>query len=377
MNENFCYHPWTSLHLSPQGEFKPCTSYRESIAVTYQDYKSSQSLAKLKEEFIQGTKPKGCSYCWEQENQNIISKRQLDRKYTFKEIKINTNDPTLSFLNITFGNSCNLACVTCNSYYSSTWTNEAKKMAEHLPNIKIYKHNNFYKTTNYTDIIDDLSNTITHVEIVGGEPFLAGKPQHIKFLEQLIEKNKNFKLVYTTNVTEFPDDIFWDLWKNFKEVLIRLSVDGIENQFEYVRWPAEWSVVANNIKLYQDKQQEYDNLKLKVMCVNSIFTVYYLPEFLIWCLKNNLDRPFLETLHYPEILDIKNLPTEIKNKITEKLSSYNLNEVVQYMNRESNNKHLFNDTIKFIQGIDETRKLSFDKTFSEFSQLLQEAGCQI
>jgi MoaA/NifB/PqqE/SkfB family radical SAM enzyme len=373
MNENFCHHPWVGLEVNPQGQFRPCCKYIPSLADNLSDYQTSTELAILKDAFLSGQKPPGCKYCWDDEAAGIPSKRQLDNQYLFNHQSPDYS--SLKVLSFSFGNSCNLACRTCDSSSSSTWIIEEKALKNTFPNIKIHQHRRFYQDSKFIDQIKSISDNLLHVEFPGGEPFLAGVNEHLDFLDFLLTTNpQDISLHYMTNATIFPQDYFWDRWAKFKKVDIQLSIDGTGAQFEYIRWPAKWSEVENNLKLYADKKDNCDNMKLSISHTVSIFNVYYLPEFVKWCLQNKFDMPYLGLVADPKMYNIRNLPAEVKDAISKKISRFKLENIVSYMYDEDLSVE---SNWSMTAVLDQQRKQSFKETFPEFYQLLKEAECQI
>jgi len=368
----FCSHPWKGLDIDPQGNYKPCCRYNKSVATTFNEYINSEELLEIKKEFITGNKPKGCEWCWQEENSGIVSKRQTDWTYIFDEQMPDLDKTEIVHLTFSFGSTCTLACVICSSYASSRWVKEARN----LDIVPIYKHNKSYRDPDFLDILNVISKNIKRVEITGGEPFLAGIKEHLAFLTQLKQVNPDIVLCYTTNGISMPTQEFLDIWQHFKKVEIRLSIDGISTHYEYNRWPALWSEVTSNIKVYQNWQTEFKNIELKVIHVVSIFTIYYLPEFLRWSLKNNLGKPYLQILSDPPMYDIRVLPKSIKDKIIDKLSKYNVQSLLTHLTSiDIDDK--FNDALLMIQKLEQQRNNSFSETFPEFYQLIKDAGCQI
>lgn len=367
----FCSHPWEGLDIDPQGKFRPCCKYQKGIASSLDEYLNSRELKKLKQEFIDGKQPVGCSGCWTEESGGIESKRQIDWKYLFDETLPNFIQPEYKILTLAIGNTCNLTCRICDSYASSAWIKPQQTFKKINKNITIHGHKKFYKEEEFLKVIKKVSNTISRVDITGGEPFLTGKQEHYNFLSYLVETNqaKKIELNYTTNGTIFPDKNIIDCWRSFKQVTIRLSIDGLEKHFEYNRWPAEWLVLLKNI----DNYKKLEFLKFKIIYVISIFTVYYVPEVTKWCLKHKLGIPHYQILSEPKIYDIRNLPTNVKDGVMDKIK--NFPSLISYMNQNNNEK--FEKTIEYINFLDAERNQSFKDTFPEFYSILKEAKCQI
>lgn len=373
--KNICYLPWVGLDISPQGEFKPCCKYKNTIANNIVDYLSSKELSDLQQDFLNDQQSPGCQRCWDDESAGLPSKRQLDWQYILQEREPKLDK--LAILSFPFGNSCNLACRICGSHSSSTWSIEAKKLLPIFPNIPIFKHQRFYKDKKFIDNIKSLCGELLHVEFPGGEPFITGIEEQLDFLDFLIDNgSENISLHYITNITKFPKQAFWDRWQHFKKVDIQLSIDGIEQQFEYNRWPAKWTLILKHIRQYQQKVQSNSWLQLSVSHSVSIFTVYYLPEFLTWCRVMTLPDPYLGMVANPKWYSIKVLPDSVKSLIRDKLDRFILPEIISYMNSE-NLVNEFDNTIKYIKILDQHRNQNFSETFPEFYQLLKDAECQI
>lgn len=364
-----CHHLEHGLYISPQKEYKPCCIYKNSLASNFTDYQNSSELSRVKSDFEQGIRSAECQECWDDESAGHQSKRTIDLEHVF-----NHREPEsgLSVIMVAFGNSCNLACRTCGSYCSTTWIKEEKVLAEQGKTVKIYPHHRFYQDNGFIEELKDISKNVKHVYFMGGETFLAGVNEHLNYLEYLKDLGADdIHLHYTTNSTILPNKQFKELWKDFKKVDIQLSIDGLEQHFEYTRWPAKWSLVLNIIKDYQQYASKASNVKLTVGYVVSIFTVYYYPEFYKWCLQNNLKDPFISLLSFPAYYDIRSLPTAVKDKISEKLSKYHFDEIINYMYQQDLSEH-FAIGKEYIASLDQQRNQSFENTFPEFYQLLKD-----
>jgi len=369
-----CYHPWVGLDISPQGEFKPCCKYTETVATNVTDYQNSTKIAILRQQFLDGQQPTECIRCWRDEAAGLPSKRILDNEYIFE----NTAPPLtdIKVLSMPFGNICNLACRICNSYASSKWAQESEKVKASFPDIKIWGHNKFYKDADFMSAIKDITNEVIHVEIPGGEPFFADSSIHIDFLTHLTNHHpEKISLHYITNGTKFPDYNIITLWRKFKKVDIQISIDGTHAQFEYNRWPANWIIVQTNIKAYLDYQKLCNNIQLSVSHSVSIFTIYHLPEFLDWCKSFGLPAPYLGLVNRPLHYSITILPDEAKEVITKKFSGIEkLTPIVNALWAQNNIEELDN-FVKYVKILDTQRQQNFADVFPELYQLLGER-CQ-
>jgi organic radical activating enzyme len=369
-----CYHPWVGLDISPQGEFKPCCKYTQSLADNLADYQASPVLAQLRSDFENGVENPGCARCWRDEQAGLPSKRTLDNEYVFKGQEPALN--SIKVLSMAFGNTCNLACRICNSYSSSKWGEQAEKIKHKFPEIPIYKHNKFYKDEGFMQSIKDATHDVIHVDFAGGEPLYADYSVHCGFLIHLIEQgSKKVDLHYVTNGTRFPDHELFAIWHEFNKVDIQISVDSIGTQFNYNRWPARWASVEENIESYKHMTRIQPNIQLSISHSVSIFTVMYLPRLLDWCKSRGMPEPYLGLVSRPEYYSITVLPPEAKKVVEACLAGYpSLQPIIAAMWAKDDSSQL--DTfIKHVKILDTQREQKFYLVFPELYQQLGEQ-CQ-
>lgn len=361
---NFCAHPWVGLDIDPQGNLRPCCKYNSDFGTDIDGYFNSPELTNLKDLFLNDQRPAGCVRCWNDEDAGLPSKRMLDRMYRHDE----KNLDDLQVLSVPFGNTCNLLCRTCNSGASSKWAEEEKKLKNKF-DIQIHPHKKFYKDSAFINFIKSKANTLIDISFPGGESLLTGIQQHHDYLDWLLEHNpQNVTLTYMTNATTFPDDRYWEKWKSFKKINISLSIDGIGNKFEYLRWPAQWNVCYENIKKYQNQIDSYKNLQLSISHTVSIFNILYLNEFFIWCLKEKLPEPYIGMVESPGHYNVKNLPATVKELVQKRLVSKKFYPVIKYMNQDSTAS--IDNFLSWTAELDLLRNQDFNAFFPELANAL-------
>jgi MoaA/NifB/PqqE/SkfB family radical SAM enzyme len=367
----FCYSPWTNIDISPSGSIAPCCKFQDKNKFniqtnTLEDYENSQSLKDIRQQFLDGHWPQGCERCRIEEQNGIESKRILD--YTRWKDHYNTVDLTNNqwlTASVAFGNTCNLTCITCGPDSSSRWQREYQT---------VYGINqppfHFYKKEFVQDFTNHASNII-HLDIPGGEPFLSGVPEQKQLLEHYVHtgRAKDISIHYTTNVTIYPDAEWWELWQHFKEIDMQLSIDGVGQRYEYIRYPAEWNTVLENTNQYLKKQQLLDNFRLSVSHTVSAYNIYYLDEFVSWCYNVGLPRPWMGRVHTPAFMRSSVWPNPARDVIINKLSASNNPDVKQWASliRNTDDSDLFDEFKKKMQMHDEYRSLSFANTFPELA----------
>lgn len=358
----FCYAPWANLDISPQGNISPCCKfqtqhYNRQYNIqqdSLDDYLNSELLSVVKSELEQNTWPAGCQRCKIEEQNNISSMRQLSEQ----RWRDNYTDSWVT-ASVAFGNTCNLKCISCSPYSSSKWYEEHKKI--YNTDIKPVK---FYKKDFVATLVENAPKLI-HLDIPGGEPFLSGINEQIQLLEHYIktDQSKNITLHYTTNVTVYPDNKWWDLWTHFKEIEIQLSIDGVGPRNEYIRFPSVWEHIETNVQRYLSANR--DNLKLSVSHTVSAYNIFYLDEFISWCYSVGLPKPWLGRVDKPAHMR----PTVWPNKkfIVEHLLKSQHPEVknwIELLTTYNDQEHFDIFKAKAIEH-DKYRGTDFNKVFPE------------
>jgi hypothetical protein len=128
---------------------------------------------------------------------------------------------------------------------------------------------------------------LKEIRMWGGEPFLTNT--HKDILKYVIAQGNahNIKLMYNTNGTQLINDETKKLIENFKFARISFSVDGIGEKFNYLRYPADWQQVEQN--LYWWKNNLPHNSMLSLTVTASILNVLDLDQIHKWH-QSNFDR---------------------------------------------------------------------------------------
>ena len=188
------------------------------------------------------------------------------------------------------------------------------------------------------------------------------------------EQAAGISLHYTTNVTQFPDDEWWEIWTHFREVDLQLSIDGVGARYEYIRHPAQWTDTVNNTTRYIQKEQDLANIKLSVSHTVSAYNIYYLDEFFSWCHDMGLPHPWLGTVHSPEHMRPGVWSTEANNAIAKHLRNSSYDDVRVWAdaiidNRDSDQ---FEEFCKRLHQHDRYRDTDFKTTFPEMASYIND-----
>ena len=411
---NACILPWMHLATLTDGSIPLCCIAKpfDGLNVneqTISEIWNSDQYKTARKEMLANKKLPQCNHCWKEEASGIISHRQNENNLWFrklgaekvKDLVLSTNpdgsitNPPLTF-DLRLGNTCNLQCVMCRPYDSSKWLSDAKKLAQALQTDAKYDWEykskidttrfEWYKRDKIWQDLEPMLKEVRHMIFAGGEPLLI--KEHKKLLQKLVEygHSKNIELRYHNNATVLDDDVL-ELWTNFKDVELMLSIDAWGDKNYYVRYPALWPVVEANLERLD---QTPDNIEIKILASVHAMNIYDLPDFAVNLLEKNFKKVGQKahsrlfhagTVHWPPYLCTQVLPSNVKDKITEKFDSYDhhftgnkdwpkIKAQIKFMN-DVDSSNLFPQFREYTQQIDKLRNLSFSNTFPEYAKLLE------
>ena len=155
------------------------------------------------------------------------------------------------------GITCNLACTLCGPGASSLWRSDL--------GLGKYSWDEYPSDGNeiVTEVNDYDFSKFEHVTFSGGEPLLNKSS-----LEILRALSDDVDILFHSNGTIVPSKEYLDEFARFKDFLLVFSIDDIEEQFEYLRWPGKWDKVACNI--LRTKELCPENVKF---AFNSVISV--------------------------------------------------------------------------------------------------------
>ena len=296
---------------------------------------------------------------------NELVSRINDRSYL--------NGPEV--LTIKNGNVCNAKCRVCHPGDSSRWISDSIKLKE-ITGKQYYVVDQSEKNWSDTQLeeILSLASGLKRLELFGGEPMYNKKVQYL--LEQIVERgySRNIILYINTNgsvniVEKIP------CIKDFKEVEIGVSIDGIDSHFNYIRHGLEYETVKVNIQAWQEYFVKH-NVKYFIDSISTveILNVFYLPELKKAVMDILPLTPFWNLLVNPPHLFIKNMPDSIKKAVINKLSlDSDFAELINVINQPSDLKE-WDTFLEITNSLDQIRNEDFKQTFPEFAKLIDNAS---
>jgi len=258
--DNFCVLPFNSVSISGTGELRQCCNaghlgsplYVQDITVD--EIINNDYIHSIRQHFIDDKREPKCSRCWEMEdigNQSFRHNSNDNPVYGIdspisKKRQLQFED--ITYIDITLGNKCNLACRMCHPGSSSLL---AKNLMEMEGNIITSSNDGLYDfdRSNRDKILDLFykCENLRQVYFLGGEPLI--NDFHDEIIELLVKqkRNKDISIHYSTNL-QIDIEKFFPIWEQFKLIDLNVSIDGSAEVYEYIRWPGRWNKLYGNLE---------------------------------------------------------------------------------------------------------------------------------
>ena len=392
MSKTLCVLPWMHLATHPNGGASLCCRSNHTQAISWAKKSDTQSLVMLdndnlegimnsdkfievRQAMIDGKRPIECEGCWQDEDKGIKSKREYENErwahiipLLEKTAKLQNID--LRYVELRLGNICNNACLTCNSYSSSKWYPDEKKISKVLPWFELRPLENFKwfeKEEFYYDLAEK-SQSVEEIYINGGEPTLI--KAHFEYLKHLIILGvaENVHLVYSLNMMDIPNNLI-ELWKDFKQVTVNASIDDLGDRNYYIRYPTKWEETVASI----EKLTKLPNVNWHVTQTVSIFNIYTLTEFSEWLMKTYNKTPHHNYVLYPDYLSLASLPDSIKDELrthyADKLPEHQRHDLFAKLNVDFQ-PELLAKAKEFIIAVDNARNLDYNNYIPELKKII-------
>lgn len=374
LNESICTLPWHGFALFPNGDVRNCAISNELLGNLHtsdlDDILSNSVSRSVRQDMIDGTKHQRCNTCYRTEdlqNSNPLSK--ISNRIWYMKVMKNhdlgaydqTEFVSPQILDLRWRNTCNYRCVYCGPSLSSRWASDRNKSA----NFTIDEH----KLAETKKYIFDNIKTIKHVYLAGGEPLLI--KENLEVLERLKEHNPNVTIRINTNLSVINNKIFKLLVDDFKNTKWTISVDSIEEDYNYIRYPGDWNNFLKNLTYLYSKTKNINyNMTWSVLNAYSIFDAIDFLQQKFSC----PDSVFvIQPIFEPRTLHISHLSTDViddlRSVINKKLSQCesslyknSLQSMLSYLDL-SCRKNL-DRTIKFLNIINKQQGLDFPQSLA-------------
>jgi len=407
-------HPFTGLATREDGAIQACCRSHPIGFIQdspLEEIWNGDTMKRIRQQVLNNERPDECEPCFSLEDQGVESLRQRHIRGLIPEARVNLypnaldslkDDYSMPFeiptMELKLNNLCNLKCRMCHPMDSTSWNDwdQVEEFYKNENNIiaKIVDDHNlkqkpfldkFQDDPRWWDSLEKLLPYFRRVEFAGGEPLMD--PQHYRILDMLQPYADQIEIKYATNLTTLgikSGRTVHDYWPKFKSVAVNVSLDGVEESYEYIRGNANWNEVVSNIH----EIQKFDNISRIVgACTVQISNILELDK---------IAKTFLDDLgivfhthrvSYPKELCAQVLPRNLKelairrmNAIKPRIKDFSavkqypqlldytlgqLNDNINFLQAKDQN-HLWKDCVEFNRRLDKTRNQSFIDTTPEF-----------
>lgn len=325
------------------------------------DYWKDPNFVMLREQNKKNTWAPGCENCQSLEKAGHVSFRQ-GMTHGLNVSGYNLSGP--SRIDLMADISCNIACRTCGPDSSTYWQKHLKVHNDWDMPIQLSQH--------HSNIILalsklDLSN-LRMLVFCGGETLLG--QSYWKVASWLADNVPNAKqqltLCFQTNGTQSIHPKYYELIDRFFLVKLHISLDGIGERFEYLRWPASWNQVTDNIM--QIRELAPSNTMFLIEETVSVFNLWYTNELSQWAKDNfqtNREGDIINhTKHLARgIFSLAACSQEYVSAVRNQIDQSNL-----IPSPWQENATCIDAMISEIKKFDNFRSQSFEKTFPEVAE---------
>jgi radical SAM protein with 4Fe4S-binding SPASM domain len=388
--KNFCIAPFVQLTTHPTGSFSPCpylggTTWAPQYPTIRERWQSPE-LQSLREDFLSNKQAQCCERCWYEESCGKRSLRQRlydvsdgSSDYGFAQtanfaenLAQRISDQSYlkapKVLTIKNGNVCNARCRSCHPGDSNRWIRDAEQLHE-LTGKKYYNINQ--QERNWSDLqvaeIIDIAANIDRLELFGGEPLYN---KQVKTILDTLASNRsaeNITLYINTNgsvnwLEKCPSILA------FKMIEIGVSIDGIQQRFNYIRNGVNWTELVHNVSSWRDALSDRPHC-IDAICTVSNLNIWYLDEIKQQVLTMLPLPPFWNLLREPEYLFIGNLPPNIKSLVKDRLLDPEFADILLVLD-SPNNPDRWQEFVTITKSLDIIRNESFAHTFEEFASIV-------
>ena len=375
-NRNFCPMPWTGLMYNVDGKVKNCIRSAGQIGnlkdQSIEEILQGPDNLDTQQRMLDNQPGLDCYPCYDLEKNksgfDIIS----DRIFYIKELKhvpldtYKLSQHNLHTIDVRWTNLCNFSCVYCSPEFSSRWAEELGHTIK-TPDPD--------QLTRFKKYILDHARQLKHVYLAGGEPLLM--KENLELLDLLKKVNPEVHLRINTNLSK-TNTLVFDRVCEFPNVHWTVSVETIEQEFEYIRFGGDWKNFLENLTRIQQLNHKISfNMLWFLLNYDSVFDCV---DFL----KNlgfHNNSFIIGALLTPEYLNVRHLPDTVLNYLSNKLQNKIMTQPGYLLENSYRNmldyiqqpfaKNL-QASFKNLKELDQRRQIDSSKVFTDLYKLREE-----
>lgn len=346
-----------SQHGSDQGLLRdedgvPFNAGSSSIPAS----RNSDMLKSVRKSMLSGKWHDACYRCKHEHESGMRSRNAMEselwshrfteedaRRLTAEDGSVDVAQVPVMHYGLRFGNKCNLKCRMCGPTESNLWYDDyaavwgTREYDDSFGKVRLVESESgkliadtnrysWYESEKFWEYMASSAADIVHVHTAGGEPTLID--EQYSFLERCVSSgiSRNLVIEYNSNVTKIPDKS-WDLWRNFREVRIGASIDGVGRVNDYIRHPSRWDLIERNLRRLDEDSGI--NFIVWIASTVQVYNIYYLPEMLEFFMRAKFTRIGMDDinplinfhpLYGPKWLSCRILPRGTKERISSRFA---------------------------------------------------------
>jgi MoaA/NifB/PqqE/SkfB family radical SAM enzyme len=297
-DDRYCPAPWNNISISNFGTIKPCPLFDTKLSVKPKfdvttrnieldnisdDIIYKESTVKPNESFVDwydrqyedvkthnSVDHPGCRTCARAEKEGIKSRRQM-------QLNPNAGGDYINYIDISFGNVCNLKCLMCNSHNSTKWIKEEQHLKEngfYIDNIHGKREMHPKMLLQLIDYCNNIECASFTINVKGGEPFVTA--EFLSFISKLSSQFKQkTKIKVFTNAAVVPTE-YLDELSEFEQVTLSISLEAVDDGlYRYIRGDTYGFV---RIQSLMDRISVYPNISIACSFTISNYNIFHLDE---------------------------------------------------------------------------------------------------
>ena len=348
--KTFCPYAWNHLSSNANGGQRLCCNVIDASHIKNNegnlvyineidnllDYFNLDHYKRNRLNMLNGVENPECQLCYNIEKNGGHSIRQYALKqYSYDEFKDITNQETgeisevrVNYLDLSWSNKCNLQCRMCSPWASDQLLPEYRDIGLSLPDNMDFDFMKKWKFEDISPVIEKvMTDHLNMILVTGGEPLVNN--EFYKLCAELNKRglSKNINLSFHTNLTVLPQK--WDeVFAPFKSVTFKVSIDGVKDVYEYIRYPGKWSIIRDNIhEVCQAIMSGKDNFEIEFHTVFALYNMHGMTELFDFLLslpnaKKIRRTPHINYVYNPAYASPGNIPAAVKEQIIAKLEHW-------------------------------------------------------
>jgi sulfatase maturation enzyme AslB (radical SAM superfamily) len=413
-DSSFCIKVFKNMFILNDGTVKPCCLFKTEIKKDGRvmsinedkanDIFNSTQMRDIRKKMINGDVVQDCEFCFAQESKGLWSFRQHyndgwlkgwqnPNGETFQNLQLDTIKNNFYIepktIEITLGSTCNLKCRSCysdsssaiesDSIHSSWAPPQSSPFAGSIIRTEKKQSKKIDKITVLKEILNNPKD-FDSILLTGGETLALKETKAI--MSHLVKTGaaEHTPLFLVTNATLITQE-WCDLAAQFKQLLIMVSIDGVGDINEYIRYPAVWSDIEAGL----EKLKGLSNARLILNPTIQAYNMLSVSEISRYCEDVGIELNSAFPLEDPNYLSSYSMPLAVRYEAAKRLIDYASSSNVawkdhllkianSWINAPENDPKLIEEFMLFTNDLDFSRHQDFSTTFPELKCMIEASG---